>query len=212
MVCFCSIDGNLNACRNFPERMQTLADEVLDESYSEWSSRKLNHHKETRWRNRIEELEGNYPSFVQPDKTFLGGKQIQRAIEFFRAVMVDSLPDPQGEFKDLVANSVGYLGNRVARENWEQSLVQIVETCVKDMSHCGINFAVKHIGYIMRRLFRLALDDIKQDDKFSDSFKVLPSAVDRHFMDKFDSMLWELMETAAERISSALEPMVRFSC
>jgi hypothetical protein len=203
------INGNLNACRTFPERMQSLGEEIQDESFSEWSSRKLNHHKETPWRQRIEQLDNQFPAYVQPDKAFLGGKQIQRAIEFFRAVMVDSLPDPQGEFRDLVANSVGYLANGTLRENWEQALVQIVETCVKEMTHPGINFVVKHVGYICRRLFRLAMDDIKQDDRFYDAFKVLPVAVEKHFMAKFDAMLWGLMEKSADRISMALEPMVR---
>ena len=202
------INGNLNACRNFPERMQTLGEEIQEESFSEWSSRKLNHHKETNWRQRIEVLDNQFPSFVQPNKAFLGGKQIQRAIEFFRAVMVDSLPDPQGEFRDLVANSVGYLANGTLRENWEQALVQIVETCVKEMTHPGINYVVKHVGYICRRLFRLAMDDIKQDDRFYDAFKVLPVAVEKHFMSKFDGMLWGLMQKSADRISMALEPMV----
>lgn len=67
--------------------MQTLDEEIEAEEESEWSSRLLNCHSELEnsWRDCIAKLE-TYPEEVQPKLKFLGGKQVHRAIEFFRYV------------------------------------------------------------------------------------------------------------------------------
>jgi hypothetical protein len=98
------LDGDLESSLKFPERMKTLEEEIEDEEDSEWSTRELNHYseREDHWRDRIFRLE-EFPEEVQPDAKFLGGKQYHRAMEFFRAVMVDALPDPF-QLEKLVPN------------------------------------------------------------------------------------------------------------
>jgi Dynamin family len=85
------LNGNLGATIEFPERLQSLDDEIDDEEESVWSSQELNYHsdKEDHWRNRIAALE-DFPIELQANKRFLGGKQVQRAIEFFRVVMIEA--------------------------------------------------------------------------------------------------------------------------
>ena len=201
------LDGDLESAMKFPEKLQTLEEEIEEEEDSEWASKELNHYTEAedQWRERIAHLE-DYPDEVQPEKKFLGGKQVQRAIGFFRAVMIDALPDPY-ELKHLVANATGYLGGGLQRENWEHAMVEITRVCVKEVSHPGINYLIKHVGSIFRRLFSLALDDIKQGEKFSATFKLLPTAVERFLISEFDSMLWALMTNVADKTHCSLEPM-----
>mmetsp|Transcript_17052 Transcript_17052/g.46758 ORF Transcript_17052/g.46758 Transcript_17052/m.46758 type:complete len:108 (-) Transcript_17052:383-706(-) len=74
----------------FPQVLQTLDDEIEEEEESDWSQKELDHHseKEDVWRNRIVVYE-EYPDEIQPKMQCLGGKQYQRAIEFFRHVMIN---------------------------------------------------------------------------------------------------------------------------
>jgi hypothetical protein len=53
----------------------------------------------------------------------------------------------------------------------------------------------------------LALEDIKEGQEFSKTFRLVPSAVEVFLVDEFDKMLWGLMEQAAENIHTALEPL-----
>lgn len=201
------LDGDLESSLKFPERMQTLEEEIEDEEDSEWCKRELNFYteKEDFWRDRIAKLK-EFPAEVQPDVKFLGGKQYQRAIDFFRAVMVDSLPDPF-QLQSLVPNITGYLGGGLQRENWERATVEIVRTCLKDVSHPGINYLIKHVGNIFRRLFQIAMDDIRHGERFSATFKLLPRGVEKYLTQQFDDVLWGLMKNAAEKTHLALEPM-----
>jgi len=202
------LDGDLESSMKFPEKLQSLDDEVEAEDESEWAVRELNHYtaSEDQWRDRIASLEGEYPDEIQADKKLLGGKQIQRAIEFFKVVMIDTLPNPY-EMKDYVSSCTGYLAGGLQRENWERAMVQITKVCVKDVSHPGINYLIKHVGLIFRRLFRIALEDLKQGETFSASFKLLPTAIEKHLTGEFDRMLWDLMSSAADKTHCALEPM-----
>jgi hypothetical protein len=77
------------------------------------------------------------------------------------------------------------------------------------VSHPGINFLIKHIGCIFRRLFSLALEDVKHGEELSSTFRLLPSAVEKHFLREFDDLLWGLMVRVASVTHDALEPMVR---
>jgi len=201
------LDGDLESSRKFPERMQTLEEEIEEEEESEWSEKELNYYtdREDQWRDRIAELD-DYPEEIQPDMPFLGGKQCQRALDFFRAVMIDALPDPY-ELELLVPNITGYLAGGLQRENWERATVEIVRTCLREVSHPGINYLVKHVGNIFRRLFRLAMDDISQGERFSSTFKLMPRGVEKELNDRFDKVLWKLMENAAEKTHLSLEPM-----
>lgn len=201
------LDGDLESSRKFPERMQTLEEEIEEEEESEWSEKELNYYtdREDQWRDRIAEL-AEYPDEVQPDLPFLGGKQYQRALVFFRVVMIDALPDPY-ELERLVPNVTGYLAGGLQRENWERATVEIVRTCLREVSHPGINYFVKHVGNIFRRLFRLAMDDITQGERFSSTFKLMPRGVEKELNDHFDKVLWKLMENAAEKTHLSLEPM-----
>ena len=169
------LDGDLESTMKFPHALQTLHDEIDDEEESDWARKDLNFHseKENTWRDRISNFEGYYPEEVQPENRFFGGKQYQRAIEFFRAVMLDSLPDPY-QLRDKVSNCTGYLAGGLQRENWERAMVQITKVCIKDVSHPGINYLIKHVGSIFRRLMGLALEDIKHGEEFSAVFKLLP--------------------------------------
>ena len=187
--------------------MQTLEDEIVDEDESEWSVKDLNEYTEGEniWRNRIFDAK-KYPEEIQPNLKFLGGKQYHRAIEFFRAVMVDALPDPF-QLEELVANATGYLGGGLQRENWERATVELVRTCLKNISLPGINFLVKHVGNIFRRLFRIAMDDIQHGERFSAVFKLLPQGVEKYLNQHFDDVLWGVMENAASKTHLAIEPM-----
>ena len=91
------LDGDLESSLKFPDRLQSLNDEIEEEEEeSDWCQRDLNFHsdREEEWRDQIVAMAENYPEEIQPMKKFLGGKQFQRAIELFRTVMVESLSDP----------------------------------------------------------------------------------------------------------------------
>jgi hypothetical protein len=202
------LNGDLESTMKFSEMLQSLEDEIDEEEESDWVSKDLNFYteQEDAWRERISSFGGEYPKEVQADSKFLGGKQYQRAIEFFRIVMIEALPNPY-ELKDKVANCTGYLSGGLQREAWENAMVQITRVSIKDVSHPGINYLIKHVGNIFRRLFLVAMADIKQGDEMSSIFKLLPSAVERYLSLQFDSMLWSLMEAAAEKTHFSLEPM-----
>ena len=203
------LDGDLESAMKFPDMLQTLDDEIEDEENSDWAGKELNHHTEMEegWRDRIAGMDGEYPDTVQPDRKFLGGKQVHRAIDFFREVMIRALPDTFA-LKELVGNATGFLGGGLQRENWERATVQVVRVCVKQVSHPGINYLIKHIGCIFRRLFTLALEDVKQGEELSSTFRLLPTAVEKHFLNEFDILLWNLMEDVASTSHTSLEPMV----
>jgi len=118
----------------------------------------------------------------------------------------ETLPDPE-ELREHVANGTGYLAGGLQRENWERAMVQITKFCVKDISHPGINYVIKHIGIIFRRFFRIALEDVKKGEIMSSSFKAIPAALEEYLSRKFDLLLWDVMELAAEQAHCALEPL-----
>ncbi|CAB9501388.1 dynamin-like protein C-like [Seminavis robusta] len=202
------LDGDLQASINFRDRLQTLDEEIAEEEVSEWSTKDLNHYTEDEdvWRERIAGFEGEYPETVQPDQLFLGGKQVQRAIKFFGQVMIVALPNPF-ELKELVPNSTGFLGGGLNRENWERAMVQVVQVCVRQTCHPGINYLIKHVGCIFRNLFYMALEDVKHGERLSDTFKLLPTSLEKLFLKEFDAMLWGLMQKAADKTHCSLEPM-----
>lgn len=109
--------------------------------------------------------------------------------------------------KDFVANGAGYLQNGLQRENWERAITSIVQMTVKKTSHPGINFLIKHVGQIFRRMFGIALEDVKMRDEFSSTLKLMPSNVETYLSGKFDEMLWKVMEDAAGSSHEALAPM-----
>jgi hypothetical protein len=84
------LDGNMKASINYPDWARTLEEEIQDEEESEWCNMELNHHTdlEDRWRDILASLDYDEFECVQPDDKFLGGKQVQRAIEFFGFVMI----------------------------------------------------------------------------------------------------------------------------
>ena len=75
------LDGDLELSLKFPEKLQTLDDELDEEEDSEWSTRKLNHHseKEDHWRTRVSNLD-SFPAEINAGSEFIGGKQYQRAL------------------------------------------------------------------------------------------------------------------------------------
>ena len=201
------LDGDLELAMKFPGKLQTLEEEIDEEEESDWAAKELNFYtaKEDHWRDRIAQME-EYPDEVQAEAKFMGGKQYQRAVEFYRAVMIDALPDPY-QLKDLVPHATGYLMGGLQRENWERAMVEITRVCLKDVSHPGINYLIKHVGSIFRRMFVIALEDIKQGEEFSTEFQLLPTGVERYLIEKFETMLWELMQDVASETHCSLEPM-----
>ena len=201
------LDGDLELAKKFPGKLQTLEEEVDDEEESDWRKKTLNFHseKEDLWRDRIANLD-EYPEHIQPDAKFLGGKQYQRAIEFFKVVMIDALPDPF-ELKDLVATATGYLSGGLQRENWERAMVEVTRVSLRDVSHPGINYLIKHVGSIFRRFFAIAMEDIKHGSEFSAEFKLMPTGIERFLAAEYDDMLWSLLEKVSMETHSSLEPM-----
>ena len=120
--------------------------------------------------------------------------------------MIDALPDPY-HLRDKVANVTGFLSGGLQHENWERAMVEITRVCLKDVSHPGLNYVVKHIGSIFRRLFTIALEDIKHGKEFSAEFKQVPIGVERFLQSEFDGMLWKLLTNASEEVHSSMEPM-----
>lgn len=202
------LDGDLGSAMKCPDNLQTLEEEIDNEDSSDWALRELNFHseKEDLWRDRIADLEGEYPPEVYPGMKFMGGKQIQRAISFYQYVLIEAMPDPF-EIKDHVANATGYLVGDLHREAWERAVVQICKNLMEKVTHPGANYLVKHIGSIFRRLFTLALEDIKHGQEHSATYKLVPEAVERYLVTQFEAMLWTLMQDAAEKMNCVLEPM-----
>ena len=120
--------------------------------------------------------------------------------------MIDALPDPF-QLRDKVANVTGFLSGGLQHENWERAMVEITRVCLKDVSHPGLNYVVKHVGSIFRRLFTIALEDVKQGEKFSAEFKQIPTGVERFLQSEFDDMLWNLLVNASNEVHSSMEPM-----
>ncbi|KAL7565231.1 hypothetical protein ACA910_016568 [Epithemia clementina (nom. ined.)] len=201
------LDGDLELAKKFPDKLQTLDDEIEEEEESDWRKKTLSFHseKEDDWRDRIAMLD-EYPEHIQPEGRFLGGKQYQRAIEFFKVVMIDALPDPF-ELKDLVATATGYLGGGLQRENWERAMVEVTRVSLRDVSHPGINYLIKHVGCVFRRLFTIAMEDIKHGSEFSAEFKLMPTGIEKFLAAEYDDMLWTLLEKVAAETHSSLEPM-----
>eukprot|EP00977_Amphora_coffeiformis_P000076 scaffold19_cov169-Amphora_coffeaeformis.AAC.1 len=203
------LDGNLAVASKFPEKMQTLDDEMDEEEESDWKVRRLNHHmdKEDEWRECIANLEdSDFIHEIRPGERFLGGKQYQRAIEFFKVVMISALPDPS-VFKELIPQATGFAQDGLQRENWERAMVETVKVCLQDVSQPGVNFLIKHAGSIFRRLFIVALEDVKKGEQFSRMFSNLPGGVEKQMIAQYEEMLWGLMEKAAEATHLSLEPM-----
>ena len=119
---------------------------------------------------------------------------------------IDSLPDPF-ELRDVVPNGAGYLQGGLQRENWERAITAMVKMTVKKTSHPGVNFLIKHIGQVIRRMFGIALEDVKKGEEFSETLKLMPSNVETFLTGKFDEMLWNVMENAANLSHQSLEPM-----
>jgi len=235
------LDGDLELSLKFPEKLQTLEEELDEEEDSDWSTKPLNHHseKEDHWRDRVSELD-EFPDEIQAKVKFLGGKQYHRALvrfafflscssfnmimplyialcssvfpfsfssqEFFRVIMIEALPDPY-QLRDKVANLTGFLSGGLQHENWERAMVEITRVCLKEVSHPGLNYVVKHIGCIFRRLFAIALEDIKHGNEFSAVFKQIPTGVERFLQSEFDDILWKLLKNASDEVHSSMEPM-----
>ena len=203
------LDGNLAVASKFPDMMQTLDDEIDEEEDSDWKIKRLNHHmdKEDEWRDRVAKLEEkDFITEIRPDERFLGGKQYQRAIEFFKVVMISALPDPN-DLKDLIPQATGFAQDGLQRENWERAMVETVKTCLKDVSQPGVNFLIKHAGSIFRRLFLVAIEDVKSGEAMSRQFCNLPGGVEKQMIAEYEDMLWNLMENAAVATHLSLEPM-----
>ena len=120
--------------------------------------------------------------------------------------MIDALPDPF-QLRSKVANVTGFLSGGLQHENWERAMVEITRVCLKDVSHPGLNYVIKHVGSIFRRLFSIALEDVKQGERFSAEFKQIPTAVERFLQAEFDDMLWNLLVASSTEVHSSMEPM-----
>jgi hypothetical protein len=75
------------------------------------------------------------------------------------------------------------------------------------VSHPGINYSIKHIGTVFRRLFSIAMEDIKHGNEFSAEFKIMPRGIERFLATEYDDMLWTLMERVSGGTHISLEPM-----
>jgi len=74
------------------------------------------------------------------------------------------------------------------------------------ISHPGINYLVKHIGGIFRRLFSTALEDVKAGEQFFTQFQMLPPVVERFLLQEYEIMVWDLMVGASDKSHDGLEP------
>lgn len=111
--------------------------------------------------------------------------------------------------KDYVASGAGYLQGGLQRENWERATLSVVKTTSKTALHPGINFFIKHAGSIFRNLFQVALKDISEQPETKHLFDICPG-VENFVTNKFDDMVWTLLETAAASAHLAIEPY--YSC
>jgi len=185
---------------------QSLDDEVEAEEDSAWAGTKLNHYTELEddWRRTISSLGSDYPKYMDADVRFLGGKQVGRAIRFFKYVLVESIPDPK-DLRGKLENCTGYRNNQIDRKDWENAMIQVVQSTEKTV-HIGVNYTIKHICNIFKRLFPLALADLKSGLAESEMFKSLPAALEEHWICEYDEMLLELMENSIEKVHSAIAP------
>ena len=86
-------------------------------------------------------------------------------------------------------------------------MIETVKTCLQEVSQPGVNVLIKHAGAIFRRLFLVAIEDVKTGEEFSRQFSNLPAGVEKQMIAEYEEMLWELMERASEATHSSLEPM-----
>ena len=202
------LDGDLTVGTN---KLQTLEEEVREERESDWQFKKFEMHSENEedWRKRIPTIGDQYPDHIQPKAKLLGGKQYQRALDFCEVVMVDSLRDPFA-FKAQISNALGFLSGGIVRENWEQAMVKVTRASLKDIYHPSINYLIKHVGCIFRRLFTIAMEEIKKGSECSAEVKHIPGHIERHLFSIYDDMLWTLLEKASTEIHSSIEPMYSY--
>ena len=203
------LDGDILFSMKFGgAKHQTLSEEVAEERDSDWIEKKLSYHvaKEAQWRDRVSVFTKKSPKEIQPDEAFLGGKQYQRAFCLFRSVMIDSLPDEKDIIK-FVPTATGYLGGGHENENWENAALNIVKGCIRNVCPPGVDFLIKHIGHIFRRLFDAALDDVREGEEHSAEFNNAPDQLESTMRELFETRLWELMKQCADQLHQSLKPM-----
>lgn len=117
------------------------------------------------------------------------------------------MPDPSN-LKEYVASGAGYLQGGLQRENWERATLAIVKMSSKKISHPAINYLIKHVGCIFRRLFLISFRDLRVGSSVaSKKLNLLPPCIETYLVTQFDNMVWNLMEKAADKIHISLEPM-----
>lgn len=203
------LDGSLHIADKLPQMHQELMDEIEGEEDSDWAARELNHLTEAEevWREHIAGMaeRGAWPKNVQASGVFLGGKQYQRALSFFKAVMIDRLPDPH-HLRPFVVTATGTLHGGLSHEDWEHATVEIIRTCVRNVAEAGVNYFVKHVLYIFRRLVHVAFEDARSGEMCSAMFKSMPSTLHRWLVRQYDEMLWELGCDAVKKCQVSMEP------
>mmetsp|Transcript_3279 Transcript_3279/g.8360 ORF Transcript_3279/g.8360 Transcript_3279/m.8360 type:complete len:817 (-) Transcript_3279:296-2746(-) len=206
------LDGDLVTAAKNPEYLIDLDEELQLEEDSEWSDMKLGSSattdEEDEWRNVIQRMfdEDTMPAHVGSDKTYLGGKQFQRAQNLLMSAMAEAFPDITA-MKEYVASGAGYLQGGLQRENWERATLSIVKMTSSVTISPGINFFIKHAGSIFRRLFQVALMDTKRRSNENAMVLDICPGLEQRVVDEFDGMLWMLMENAARNTHVSLEPM-----
>lgn len=203
------LDGSLHVAKKLPQLHQTLMDEIDGEEMSDWAKRDLNHLTEAEdlWRDHLASMavSSGWPKSVHMDAKFLGGKQYQRALNFFKAVMIDRLPEPHS-LRPYVMTACGTLRGGLNHEDWEHATVEIIKTCVRSVSEAGTNFFVKHILYIFRRMLMVAFEDLKSGELCSAMFRHLPKGLHHWIVQKYDEMLWDLGKHAVGNCHTSMEP------
>ncbi|KAL7554148.1 hypothetical protein ACHAWF_018970 [Thalassiosira exigua] len=205
------LDGDLEAAARFPDQLMDLDEELELEEDSDWSDRTLGKmasiQEEEKWRDIIHKMfdKDTMPEHVCADKKFLGGKQFQRAVALLKAAMAEASPDIT-EMKDYVASGAGYLEGGLQRENWERATLSIVKMTSSMTVHPGINFLIKHVGTVFRNLFQVGLKDMKQRSVDTNRLLEICPGLENAITDRFDDMLWLLMQNAADNTHLSLEP------
>jgi len=204
------LDGNMEVVKKFPDASQKIIDEIIGEAESGWRYRELNCYteQEDASREQIRTMfhENKVPGHIQANKMFFAGKQYQRAVNFSMVLMKDALTDPH-LYSEAAANAAGYLSSNIQQDNREGAMQQIVEACIKPLCAQGINYLVKHVGYIFRRLFKIALRDIQNGGEKSRIYKLLPAPAEEFICNQFDDMVWKLMDDTARTVHIAVGPM-----
>jgi len=73
-------------------------------------------------------------------------------------------------------------------------MVQLVQTCLQSVSQPGVNFLIKHAGSIFRRLFPIALRDVKSGGPLSQQYHMLPQVAEKQMFDQYEELLeWDIM-------------------